>query len=248
METNLPKTTKILSALFRADLITQWRNHRSVVMVLAVPIVILVTWKGLITQLGGPFVLSTCITIGLISIGLMGYSNSVARDREKGVFQRLRVGPAPSWCIMASRLLVQLVMIMGLTLMVFIVGYQYDKISLTAVGYILTFFSAIIGGAVYLSMGQVIVGRINNPESVNSTTRLVYFLFVMVGMVGSFIKNDKIKQIVNYSPYGAVKAILAASMQPATWSNTTSIYLLLVLGYAAIFSILGIKWFKWNKI
>jgi ABC-2 type transport system permease protein len=248
METNLPKTTTILTALFRADITTQWRNRRAVIMVLAVPIVILVTWKGLIHAIGGPAVLSTCITIGLISIGLMGYSNAIARDREKGVFQRLRVGPAPAWCIMASRLMVQLVMIMGLTLMVFVVGYQYDKITLTAAGYILTFFSAIVGGAVYLSMGQVIVGRINNPESVNSTTRLVYFLFVMVGMVGSFINNDKIKQIVNYSPYGAVKSILAASMHPATWNNDTTIYLLLVLGYAIVFSVLGIKWFKWNKV
>src|SRR2546425_142785 len=112
METTIPKTSTVLSSLFRADFTTQWRNRRSFIPVLLVPVIILISWKGLVDKLGGAFALSTCITIGLIAIGLMGYSNSIARDRDKGVFQRLRVAPMPSWCIMVSRLLVQLMMIL----------------------------------------------------------------------------------------------------------------------------------------
>ena len=59
-------------------------------------------------MISGAFALASCITVGLMAIGLMGYSNSVARDRDKGIFQRLRVAPLPAWTIMMSRLFVQL--------------------------------------------------------------------------------------------------------------------------------------------
>src|SRR5438045_9080802 len=110
MQTNTPKTSTVFSALLRADLKTQWRNRRSVVLTLLVPVIILFSWKGIIEQIGGAFALASCITIGLTAIGLMGYSNSIARDRDKGIFQRLRVAPLPAWCIMVSRLAVQLLM------------------------------------------------------------------------------------------------------------------------------------------
>src|SRR5258706_14520284 len=142
METIIPKTSIALSSLLRADFKTQWRNRRSVILLLLVPIIILISWKGLIEKVGGPFVLSSCITIGLTAIGLMGYSNAIARDRDKGVFQRLRVTPVPTWSIMISRLIVQLVMIMLVTTVVFLAGHYYDGITISTEGYALTFITA----------------------------------------------------------------------------------------------------------
>lgn len=247
METVIPKTSAALLSLLRADFKTQWRNRRSVVLLLLVPILILISWKGLIAKIGGAFVFSTCIGIGLMAIGLMGYSNSIARDRDKGVFQRLRVTPVPTWCIMGSRLVVQLFLILLVTTVVFLVGSEYDKVNLSPGGYALTYVSAFVGGALYLGLGQMIVGLVKNAETVNSTTRLVYFLFIMVGMVGGLlITNKDLKNIIDWSPYGTVKAILAASMEPSNWSNQTSLALLATFGYAVVFSYLGIKNFKWN--
>src|SRR5437868_698604 len=100
MEVNIPKTSTVFASLLKADLKTQWRNRRSFVLVLFVPVIILISWKSIIDKLGGPFALSACITIGLMAIGLMGYSNSIARDRDKGIFQRLGVAPVASWSIM----------------------------------------------------------------------------------------------------------------------------------------------------
>jgi ABC-2 type transport system permease protein len=248
METIVPKTSDALNALLRADFTTQWRNRRSSVLVLLVPVIILISWKGLIEKVGGAFILSSCITIGLIAIGLMGYSNSIARDRDKGIFQRLRATPVPSWSIMISRLIVQLVMIILLTAIVFIAGYYNDGIAISAAGYALGFVASIIGGALYLGLGQLIVGLLKNAETVNSTTRLVYFVFIMVGMFGEFgIFGDKIKKMVHWSPYGTVKTILSASMEPSTWNSDTSMALLVTAVYAVVFSFLGIKKFKWNS-
>ena len=247
METTIPKTSVVLNSLLRADFTTQWRNRRSFILVLLVPVIILISWRGVIDKLGPAFALSSCITIGLVAVGLMGYGNSVARDRDKGVFQRLRVAPMPSWCIMASRLIVQLVMILLLTVLVFIAGNNIDHIKLSAAGYIVGFLTALVGGAVYLGLGQVIVGLIPNAETVNSTSRLVYFVFIMVGLLGGLgTLGNTVKEIVTWSPYGTVNRIVAAGLQPATWNTETTMALLVTIGYAALFSMIGIKKFKWS--
>lgn len=248
METTIPKTSAVLSSLLRADFTTQWRNRRSFVLVLLVPVIILLSWKGVINKLGAAFALSTCITIGLVAIGLMGYSNSIARDRDKGVFQRLRVAPMPSWCIMVSRLAVQVAMILLLTIIVFVAGSEIDHIRLNPAGYIAGFLAALIGAAVYLGLGQLIVGLIQNPETVNSTSRLVYFVFIMVGLFGEMgALGDKAKEIIMWSPYGTVKRIIAAGLQPGTWNAEITMALLVTIGYAAAFAFVGIKKFKWSN-
>jgi len=178
----------------------------------------------------------------------MGYSNSIARDRDKGVFQRLRVAPAPSWSIMASRLIVQILMITIMTIVLFIVGYKYDNVTFSIGGYIFGFAMIIVGGAVYLSLGQVIVGLIKNPETVNATTRLIYIAFIVIGMFAELgVFGKVISDIVKWSPYGTVKSIVSAGLEPATWNSRATEALLLTLGYTAVFTALGINKFRWDS-
>ena len=170
---------------------------------------------------------------------------------RQGIFQRLRVAPIPSWAIMASRLLVQVAMIIIITTVVFIIGKNYDGITLTPAAYVITYFTAIIGGSVSLSLGQTVVGFIKNPETVNSTTRLVYITFIIVGMLGEvYMALNKLDKMfayaVQYSPYGTVKTILSTGMEPAKWNSDTTTALLVTIAYTIVFTILGIKWFKWN--
>jgi len=247
MEPNIPKTSDAFLSLLRADFTTQWRNRRAVIMSLLVPVIILISWKGFADKFGGTFVLSISMTIGLTSIGVMAYATSIGRDRDKGVFQRLRVTPVPTFFIMLSRLMVQLTMIILLTIFVFIVGHNYDKITLSPAGYVLTFIASFMGGALYLGLGQMIVGLVKNAETVNSTTRLVYIIFIMMGMfseLGMF--GNEVKMILRWSPFGTVKTILNDSMEPSLWNSQSSLALLATVVYAFAFSFLGIKWFKWN--
>jgi ABC-2 type transport system permease protein len=247
MERKIPATNTILTALLKTDFITQWRNRRAVILVLLVPILILISWKPAVNKLGGNFVLSTCITIGLTAVGLMGYANSIAKDRDKGVFQRLRVTPIPRWSILVSRLSVQLAMITLITILVFVVGANNDHIYLSTSGYILSYLTALVGGALYLSLGQMIVGLLKNAETVNATSRLVYFVFIMVGMFGDLgLLGEKVKTIIHWSPYGTVKTILSAGMKPEAWNTDHSLALLATIAYAIIFATLGIKKFRWN--
>ncbi|HVV06009.1 MAG TPA: ABC transporter permease [Puia sp.] len=247
MTTTIPSTSSVFLKLLRADMTTLWRNRRASALVVLVPTVILISWKGLVPRLGGPFVLANCITVGLTAIGLMGYTNTMARDRDKGIFQRLRVAPAPKWTIMTSRLTVQLLLILITTIVLFIVGYRFDGIVMTPMGYVGGLLISIVGGAIYLSLGQVIVGLISNVETVNVVTRLVYFIFIMVGMFGELgMLGQQLKSAVHWSPYGTVKNIVSAAVDPATWNKDSTMSLLVTLGYTVVFTVLGVRWFRWN--
>jgi ABC-2 type transport system permease protein len=243
----LPTNRTVFLSLLKADLTTQWRNRRASVMVVLVPIVIVMAWKFMIPIFGGAFVIANAITLGLNAIGLMGYTNSIARDREKDIFQRLRVTPAANWTIMGSRLTVQIVMITLMTIICMIVAYQFDHITLPAISYLAGILTAICGGALYLALGQTIVGLIKNPETVNATSRLIYIGFIMVGIFSeTHAMGDFMFKAIKYTPYGAVETIVGRALTPSSWNKEATVGVLLTLGYTIVFAYLGIKWFKWS--
>jgi len=97
----------------------QLRNNRALLLSFALPLVLLYALFASFAAkrgvaLGDPhYRVASALSLGMASIAILGYSMTVARDREKGVFQRLRVTPAPTWTIMASRLLVQVAAILA---------------------------------------------------------------------------------------------------------------------------------------
>jgi len=238
---------KIFKCLFRADLAVQWRNRRASLISLFVPVIILISWKSVVIAMGGAFALSSAITIGLVAVGLMGYANNMARDREKGIFERLRVTPASTTIIMTSRIAVQILQMAAMNILVFIVAYFIDNITLSAGGYILSFIISLFCGAVFLSMGQAIVGLISSSATVNSVSRFVYIGLVLIGAFGELgVLGGLLKNIILWSPYGSVKILLLTSMIPSDWGSESWIALIVTILYIIIFTMIGIKWFKWK--
>ncbi len=67
-------------------------------------------------------------------------------------------------------------------------------------------------------------------------------------MFGEFgILGDQVKEISLWSPYGTVKHIILAGMVPEKWDSHATLALLATIGYAAVFSFVGIRKFKWNN-
>src|SRR5437868_15291397 len=94
-----PTLSAILRALLEADVTVHLRNGRALVLTFLLPLVLLygLTAGKRRAQLGGPIVdVALALTLGIASIAILGYTATVARDRELGVFQRLRVTPAPT--------------------------------------------------------------------------------------------------------------------------------------------------------
>jgi ABC-2 type transport system permease protein len=52
----------------------------------------------------------------------------------------------------------------------------------------------------------------------------------MIGMFGELgMLGHELGEVVRWSPYGTVKRLLSASMDPHTWTQDTTLYLLATL-------------------
>ena len=94
-----PSARVALRSLLRADATVLLRNRQALLLSIVLPVAML-----LITGAGGNgrrqilepgYLIGLSITYGLMAAGLFGYPMAVARDRESGVFQRMRVTPIP---------------------------------------------------------------------------------------------------------------------------------------------------------
>src|SRR5437773_2862361 len=152
-----PTLSGILRVLPEADFTVQLRNGRALVLTFLLPLVLL---YGLSTakrgaQLGGPIVnVALALTLGIALIAILGYTASVARDRELGVFQRLRVTPAPTWTIMLSRLAVQILSMLAMTVVVLVAAAVVENVSLDPAAYLMTLTIVIVSSVVFIGVGQ----------------------------------------------------------------------------------------------
>ena len=101
------------------------------------------------------------------------------------MFQRLRVTPAPTWTIMTSRLAMQTLANLIITLVVVIVGTRLHHISLSPGKYGLVLVVSVLGGAVFLSIGQALVGLVKSADSVNAAGRVLVIGLILLVIAGS---------------------------------------------------------------
>ncbi|HUZ00298.1 MAG TPA: ABC transporter permease, partial [Thermomicrobiaceae bacterium] len=149
-----PRLQGILAALLQADGQALIKNRRSFLMGLLVPLALLFLTTVRQQRVGDTFfIVGVSLAIGLLSTSITGYALQIARDRDAGIFQRLRVTPAPSWAIMGSRLAVQLVANLVIAVVVVAAGVILDHVSMTVGQVVLMLVIAVLASAVFLSIG-----------------------------------------------------------------------------------------------
>jgi ABC-2 type transport system permease protein len=245
-----PALTEIVRALLEADFTVQLRNNRALLLSFALPLVLLFALfaSKLYSKLGDPqFKVAAALTLGMASIAILGYSMTVARDREKGVFQRLRVTPAPTWAIMTSRLLVQVAVNLAMALVVLVAADLFEGISLTAEAYVLTLICVIFSSALFLGVGQALAGLVQSADTLNAVGRIAYIPLFALGLFGhSTIFGTTFELVSRWSPGGTVITLLSGAMNPSSWNSDTWLALAASAAYSVVFAGIGIRWFQWG--
>ncbi|MGH3732851.1 MAG: ABC transporter permease [Acidimicrobiales bacterium] len=246
--TAAPNTRLIFRSLLRADFIIFLKNRRALIISILLPYLILQSTnsEAATAHLGGAlFVIGLALTFGLASTSIMGYPLAVARDREKGVFQRLRVTPAPTWAIMTSRLLLQVLANLIIALFVVIIGGRIHHLSFSIGQYAMVLLVSILGGIMFLCIGQALVALVKSSDTVNATARFVYIALIFLGLFGQG-GTGTWSTIARWSPVQTLMSILAGVLKLSAWSAHDTESLLCVVGYSVVFAVIGIRWFKWE--
>jgi ABC-2 type transport system permease protein len=245
-----PRTGLLLTSLARADLSVMLKNKMRVILSLLLPVIILSATNSskALNKFGGSlFVIGLAIAFGLASVSIMGYASTTARDRENGVFQRLRLSPAPRWAIMGSRLALQLVVNEVIAVVVLIIAVREHHLSLSARDYVLELLVALLGSVVFLAIGQALVGLIKRSDTVNALGRLLYIALALLGVFG---QNGELSgtwgAIARWSPVGDVMRLLAGVLDLSRWDSTDWWSLVACAGYIAFCGLVGVRFFQWN--
>jgi ABC-2 type transport system permease protein len=245
-----PRLQLVLTSLLRADFVVFVKNRRALLFSILLPLFLLLTTNSnkALQHFGGSlFVIGLAIAYGMGATSIMGYALTVARDREKGVFQRLRVTPAPTWTIMATRLGMQVVANLIIALVVVIVGTQMHHISLSAGAYGLVLLVSILGGAVFLSLGQALVGLVKSADTVNAVGRLLFIALILLASLGqSGALGSAWQSISRWSPVGTVMTLFAGVLKLSAWNHTDTLSLAVSVAYIVVFAGIGIRWFQWD--
>lgn len=252
-----PPSGLIFGSLFRADFTVLVRSPRLVVLNLALPVIVLIIFslhagqgKGSSAAglLAGGFDIGLALTYGLMSASLIGYSITIARDRDAGVFQRLRVTPAPTWAIMGSRILVQLVADLLMTIVVLILGTILFHVVFTPGQYLAVVGIALLGGVMFLAIGQAVVGLVRSATAVNAVGRILYIVLILLGLLGSSgLLGDTIKAIADWTPVGAMINLFATALDLAAWGTSQTYAIIAIAIYIVAGAFIGIRWFRWES-
>ncbi len=245
-----PPVGLALGSLLRADLLVLLRSRVATVLSILLPLVIIVvtTFGKAETRLGGSAeIIGLALTIGLITSCLLGYSLTLAHDREVGVLQRLRVSPAPTWTIMTSRLTVQVAANLIGSLVVIIVGAILHHLTLSPWQYLLMLATAVLGAAVFLALGQALVALVRTTGAINATGRILFIVLLLTGILGgSGVLGDTMQSIADWTPVGALMILFSDAVTATGWSGQDTDALLACVGYVVVFTFIGIRWFRWG--
>jgi ABC-2 type transport system permease protein len=245
-----PSLRLVFTSLLRADFLVFLKHRRALIISMVLPVFVLVSTSGnKATQKfgGAEFVIGLAISYGLLSTAMIGYALTVSRDREKGVFQRLRVTPAPAWTIMTSRLAMQVVANLIIAIGVVIIGSLIHHLSPSAGQYALVLLVSILAGAVFLSLAQALVGLVRSADTVQAVARVLFAVLILLGILGqSGALGSFWSSVARWTPVGAVMTLFAGVLNLHGWYSRDTLSLLACLGYIVVFAGIGIRWFQWD--
>ncbi len=245
-----PPLRLVFTSLLRADFLVFLKHRRALIISMVLPVFVLVSTTGnkATDRFGGAeFVIGLAISYGLLSTALIGYALTIARDREKGVFQRLRVTPAPTWTIMTSRLALQVVANLIIAIAVVVIGSLIHHLSPSAGQYALVLLVSILAGTVFLSLAQALVGLVRSADTVQAVARVLFAVLILLGILGqSGALGSFWSSVARWTPVGAVMTLYAGVLNLHAWYSRDTLSLLACLGYIVVFAGIGIRWFQWD--
>jgi len=231
-----------------------WRVPVGLIFGVALPVLLLVIFgcipamKKPDPSLGGltPFASYFPVLIGtaLATLCLISLPIHLAGDREQGILRRMSTTPVPPAWLLAAQVIINLalaVLTLGIMMLAAttVFGLAVPK---QAGGFTL---ALLLTAAAMLAIGLWISAIARTASSAIIIGQLFLYLFLF--SAGLFFAQQKLppvlRQLAELLPLGAGVHAMTLSMQ-GTFPSATS--LLVLAAWAAVFSFLAVRFFRWE--
>jgi ABC-2 type transport system permease protein len=251
----VPSPLGTLAALLVAETRAFFRNARSLLWTVALPLLVLFLGEGRVHK-GLPIapvtftIAATALMLGIFTLGLFGYATVLATYRERGVFQRLRCSPVPAWQLLGARILVQLLAVLLQAVLLFAVAWATYGVVPSATGIGLGLVVTVLAGLTALALGQVVVAFVGSAGGVAAVSRVL--LIALLLLQGLFFGSKNwpgwLRQFGNWTPIRIATLLLRDGLVLQHWTSTDLGYVAGLVAWIVVLAYLGISRFRWKVV
>jgi ABC-2 type transport system ATP-binding protein len=227
-----------------------WRQPIGLATGLALPVLLLAVLAGVFrgAKLGGVSVaqdeLPMLIVLVLASIALFGLPTALATYREQGILRRLSTTPVPPAWVLGAQLAVNAcIAVAGLAILLVTGIAGFGVKTPQSVGGLA--LSVALAAVALFGIGLWITGTAQNAAIAGGLAYLTFFpltffagVFVPLAILPAGLRN-----VGDWTPLGAAVHALQDAMQTGF---PPARFLLVLAGYAVVFSGLAVRFFRWE--
>src|SRR4051812_34624170 len=165
--------------LAKANMLMNVRNRTTLFWNFAFPIGLILLygllWPNVISWLAAGIVV-----LNIMSSGLLGDSTRLSNLRERGILRRVQATPLPTWQLIAAYVVTRLLLILVQSAAILSTAVLVYGAEFTWSGLLVALPLAIVGGLVFLALGQLISAIAPNSGAAGAIGQVVYFPLMFV--------------------------------------------------------------------
>jgi ABC-2 type transport system permease protein len=234
--------------LTKANMLINLRNRTTLFWNFVFPIGLILLY-GVIWYDQIAWLTAGIVVLNLMSSGLLGDASRLANMRERGILRRVQATPLPAWQLIASYVVTRLVMVLLQSAAIIATAALIYKATFSWQGLAAAVPLALVGGLVFLLLGQLISAVAPSSAAANAIGQAVYFplMFLSNLFLPSEILPDWLSGITRWSPASMLVDMVRPAMLPIPAAQSGLANMLGLAIYGALALILAARFFRWES-
>jgi ABC-2 type transport system permease protein len=187
------------------------------------------------------------IGISVMAGGLFGIGVAIVTAREAGIYKRYKTTPLSSWIIFSAHMLTRTITIFSsviVLILISVIGYGVELKG----NIVSSMLVIIIGIFTFCALGFVIASFAKTMGAALGITNVVFmFMLFVAGIFPVFMLPKFVLWAAMFLPITYFRIALQAVMVDGASILGSWKEILFLLGFMAVFAVVSIKWFHWER-
>jgi ABC-type multidrug transport system permease subunit len=238
---------RVFSSQVRLGLILAIRNRMALIYGFIFPLIFLGAYAALYRHDEVPIALhlGELLTVTILGGACFGLPTTLVSEREKGVWRRYRLTPAPLWKLLAATLTTRLILILAAALLQIALGMALGMpLPAHPLGLLAAF---VLTALAFMGLGMIIAALADNVPAVQALGQCIFLPMLIIGGVAVRLSTlpDWALRLSTFFPGRYAVAALQSNVTGEGLSATGfDLIALGLIGAAA--KIAGLRLFRWD--